>query len=217
MKAMVGARPRLYDYAAADVAWRTGLTYAGGQLGDKKTKIKKLRFGILAEDPKFPLHLPVRRAVAEAVRLLTAAGHEAVYLSPEECCVSQALEVAWTMFNLDDVPLGIVKAGGEQPSPSVVRTAEMWSKVDQSSLAHLKTLAPLKQLSALHRRKGQIAEVWHRLWKAHGLDAVVGPAAQSTAVEHDFYGLPPYTVLQNLLDVSYVPNKFMAIPAADTQ
>jgi amidase len=45
---------------------------------------------------------------------------------------------------------------------------------------------------------------WHSAFNDFGLDALLGPGAHSTAVAHDTYGSMPYTVIFNLLDVSYL-------------
>jgi hypothetical protein len=44
--------------------------------------------------------------------------------------------------------------------------------------------------------------VWRRLWNKYGIDAVLAPAAQHTAVAHDRFLIPAYTTLLNCLDVS---------------
>ena len=45
---------------------------------------------------------------------------------------------------------------------------------------------------------------WRKLWVERKLDAVLSPGNQGTAVKHDEYGLPPYTVVWNCLDVSFM-------------
>lgn len=191
-KAVLGARPALYDSAALDVGWR-----------DVQSQIRtKLRIGILPEDPTYPLHPPVRNAVAGAARLLEQSGHEIVHLQPNDCCISDAVQVAWAMFGLDNTGEGILEAGGETPNGSLRRVAEEWAKVSHDFVGELDSLEGLDKLSGLHLKKAAIADIWRKLWNSHGLDAVVGPGARTTAVEHDQFGLLPYTVFLNLLDVS---------------
>jgi amidase len=62
-------------------------------------------------------------------------------------------------------------------------------------------LDSLRTFAALNVKREDIAESWNKLWAMHGLDAVMGPGAQNSAVEHDAYNMPPYTVFLNLLDV----------------
>lgn len=64
------------------------------------------------------------------------------------------------------------------------------------------TETEIDRLSNANIRRSAAIENWRKIWNLNKLDAVVGPAAQNTAVEHDMYGLPPYTVFLNVLDVS---------------
>jgi hypothetical protein len=53
-------------------------------------------------------------------------------------------------------------------------------------------------------QKGQIMKVYHDIIVQNQLDGFIMPPYQSTAQPHDLYGVPVYTVLANLLDVSRV-------------
>ena len=199
MKAVIGTRPRQYDATVVDVPWRTDVT-----VGDSVNNEKRLRLGVLAEDPMFPLHPPVRKALDDAVRRLQADGHEMVFLSADECRVSHAMQVAMRMFDLDDTPNKVLAAGDEESIPGfmcmVHREGDMdWDFVSRDLDS---CESGLEKLSVLNGKRKEVAETWRKLWKTHGIDAVIGPAAQNTAVEHDQYGFPPYTVFLNVLDVS---------------
>ena len=67
-KAIIDAGPATLDSTATDVPWRQV----------KQRLDSKLRIGVLAEDPSYPLHPPVKRALAEAVRKVEATGHQLV-------------------------------------------------------------------------------------------------------------------------------------------
>ncbi|UNI16476.1 Amidase [Purpureocillium takamizusanense] len=195
LKSVIDARPWLHDATAVDVPWRdVSRDFVG----------RKLRLGLLAEDPVFPLHPPVRKAVAEAVRLLEAAGHEVVRLTVEEGQMATAAQVAWHLFALDDGPARTVAAAGEPPIPSLLCMAERVSGLDMSFVADVPAAAVdggLKRLAALNVKRHEIEDRWRRVWVERGpLDGVVAPSAQNTAVEHDEYGAPPYTLLLNVLD-----------------
>ncbi|GJN68078.1 hypothetical protein PLICBS_002121 [Purpureocillium lilacinum] len=198
LKTVIDARPWLHDATAVDVPWRdVSQDFAG----------RKLRLGLLAEDPTYPLHPPVRKALAEAVRLLESAGHEVVRLTAEECQTARAGQVAWQCFSLDDAPSRAVDASGEPAIPSRVCTLERLRGVDMGFVADLPPSSGddsnggLKRLAALNVKRQEIEDRWRRVWVERGrLDGVVAPAAQNTAVEHDEFGIPPYTMLLNVLD-----------------
>lgn len=40
---------------------------------------------------------------------------------------------------------------------------------------------------------------WNSLWAQNKLDVILCPSAETTAVPHDMFGLPPYTMVWNLL------------------
>ncbi|KJK92494.1 hypothetical protein H633G_03630 [Metarhizium anisopliae BRIP 53284] len=175
VKAVLQAKPASYDASALDVNWRD----VQGQFG------RKLRFGLLPEDSTYPLHPPVRRTVAEASRLLQASGHEVVELQSDECRISEALQVAFALFALDETADGIVKAAGEPPIPSRIRINQEMGKAPQE------------------------------LWQKYEIDAVIGPGGRTTAIEHDEFTLPPYTVLMNVLDCPACIIPFGRVTASD--
>lgn len=42
---------------------------------------------------------------------------------------------------------------------------------------------------------------WQKIWTEHELDVILTPGAENTAVLHDTYGIPVYTMVWNLLEV----------------
>ncbi|KAJ6441519.1 fatty-acid amide hydrolase [Purpureocillium lavendulum] len=195
LKTVIDARPRLHDVTAIDVPWR--------DVSSGFTEGRKLRLGLLAEDPTYPLHPPVRKALDEAVRLLEAAGHQVVRLAADECWTAEAAQVAWQCFSLDDGPSREVAASGEPAIPSRGCIVERLRQVDMGFVADLppkEADGGLQRLAALNVKRLEIEDAWRRVWVERGLDAVVAPSAQNTAVEHDEFGLPPYTMLLNVLD-----------------
>ncbi|OAR01444.1 hypothetical protein LLEC1_06531 [Akanthomyces lecanii] len=91
MKVVVDSRPWKLDPTAIDVPWRDVKIEAG----------RKLRIGIMAVDPAFPLHPPIRDAVKEASDKLAAAGLELIQLQPSECLLWEAIQTAFSLFMLD--------------------------------------------------------------------------------------------------------------------
>lgn len=194
IKSVVDSRPALVDSTATDVPWRSI---------DPLKPV--LRFGVLAEDPLFPWHPPVKAAVTDTADLLRSQGHEVVYLTSQQCLVGESYDVASQMFGLDKTAARILADSGEPLVPSLlyIREAVRGVSFDRSYLRDTRAIKDrLERLSILNVKMSEIQESWREVWAECRLDAVVGPGAQNTAVEHDMYALAPYTCLFNLLDVS---------------
>ncbi|KAJ9603676.1 hypothetical protein H2200_011862 [Cladophialophora chaetospira] len=192
VKAVVGAVPANLDSTAIDVPWRE-LT---------QTPDPKLRIGVLAEDSSYPLHPPVRRALAEAVKKLQTNGHQVIQLSQEQGHVADASDVATALFGLETgTSVGHIKASGEPFVPSLTQGNQPVNRGVERFVPDISDLGKLQQYAALTVKRQEISEDWRRIWLELNLDAVIGPPAQNTAVPHDTYGWPPYTAHLNLLDV----------------
>lgn len=196
LKSVINSRPALLDYTVADVPWRI--------VGSPKAK---LRFGVLAEDPLLPWHPPVKKAVSDTADLLRAQGHEIVSLTAQECLTAASYDVATQLFGLDKTSAEILAKGGEPLVPSLVfiREAMKEVKFDRDFLPDTRAIKDgLERLATLNVKRYEIQDLWKKMWVARGLDAVIGPGAQTTAVEHDMYALAPYTCLFSFLDVSFI-------------
>lgn len=192
VKAVIDAVPATLDSTAIDVPWR--------QVAPNPSS--KLRIGVLAEDPSYPLHPPVKRALAEAVKKVRADGHEIFQLSPEQGHVADATEVAASLFSLESgTSVGHIKASGEPFIPSLAAGHQPANRGEHNFVPDISQLGKLQQYAALSVKRQEISEDWRRIWLELKLDAVIGPPAQNTAVPHDMYGWPPYTAHLNLLDV----------------
>ncbi|OCT53037.1 Acetamidase [Cladophialophora carrionii] len=191
-KVVIDSVPGALDSTAIDVPWR--------QLDP--TAESKLRIGVLAEDPSYPLHPPVKRALEEAIRRIQADGHQVIQLSAEQGRVADATEVAARLFTLEtETTVGHIKASGEPPVPSVAAQHQPANRGERSFVPDISKLGKLQQYAALTVKRQELSEDWRKLWSDLKLDAVIGPPAQNTAVPHDTYGWPPYTAHLNLLDV----------------
>lgn len=219
MKAVLDARPARLDATALDVPWQLPPIKTTTTTTTTTTETP-LRFGLLAEDPIFPLHPPVRRALADAAARLRAAGHDVVPLSAAEGLVAPSYDVATQMFALDRTSAATVLRGGEPfvPSLAAARAAMREVRFDRAAVPDTRAMMGeegladgLARLSILHRKRADIQEAWLGTWRGRGLDAVVGPGAQNTAVEHDQYGPAPYTALANFLDVCRASGAIAAI------
>ncbi|KAJ5323228.1 hypothetical protein N7476_001828 [Penicillium atrosanguineum] len=152
-----------------------------------------LRIGVMCEDPQRPVHPPMERALAEAVKKLTAAGHQIVDLKDKISFVAEACAVSWEYFSIDPdrTPLSHIARGGEPPVPSLRFTYDLDGKGP---------VPDLRKLFTLNVSQRDIMAKMRRVFVEHKLDVIIGPGYQSCAVPHDTYGLPMYTVLENLVD-----------------
>jgi amidase len=154
-------------------------------------------FGVMLEDPKYPLHPSVLRNLSAALQKLSAAGHKLIQLGnelPKDIISSVAL-TAMTVLGMDPdkTAVGYVARGGEPLVPSI-------------STATLPELAKMKPningVFNLNTDINNFRSMFRQVIVDKNLDGILMPAYQSTAVPHDTLGVPSYTVLANLLDVS---------------
>ena len=192
-KAVIDARPFNHDSTVLDVPWRSV----------SLEQRRKLRLGLLPEDPLFPLHPPVKDTITKAVQILQSHGHEIVILDPGECYIAAANQVAGSLLSLDNTPGEIIASSGEPVVPSMAMFADQLNSIGWNFVPDLSQMDRLQKFGALQNLRGEIIDSWRKLWVEHNLDAVISPSAQSTAVEHDQYGWPAYSLLLNLLDVSF--------------
>jgi amidase len=103
--------------------------------------------------------------------------------------------LAWKFFLLDPkkTPISYLRQAGEPIVPSIGKTMVEELRAFEPSLDALWDLN-LERLKILH--------AWHKVMVENDLDAILMPGNSATAVKHDTYGLTPFTVLQNLLNVS---------------
>jgi hypothetical protein len=105
--------------------------------------------------------------------------------------------LAWKFFLLDPkkTPMGHLTDAGEPLVPSLKATME----------EELLSFEPsLDGLWDMNLQKMKIVHAYHKLVVENELDAILMPGNSATAVPHDTYGITPFTVLQNLLNVSLV-------------
>ena len=196
MNAIVGdGHAWKYDHTAAAAPWHNSPRAISERNGS-------LTIGILSEDEHFPLHPPVKRALDSAIEALTRSGHRIIKIksSSEELSVAYASRLAFQYFVYGPSE-DIIGASGEPLVKSVARwDSPMFTgpfPVDQE-------LGPFQKIQNLHEARQKVSDSWRRVWVDQKLDVLLAPGAQNTAVAHDTYGWPPYTVIWNVLDVSFV-------------
>lgn len=190
METTLARRPWDYDASSVNTPWRN--------LDDG---VKTLTIGLLPEDPNYPLHPPVRRALNDAVLALEAAGHNVVHLpSDPSRSASVGGRLGFSYFGMTSSGLdALANTIGEPLVPSVKRNVHPFNDDKPPISPELDTA---HQLSEFLRLRSGYADSWRSTWRDNNLDVVVGPGAISTAVPHDTYGAPVYTLMWNVLDVS---------------
>ncbi|OGM45382.1 general amidase-B [Aspergillus bombycis] len=185
MSTVLKAEPWRYDVTTIGSPWVTTLNLPS-----------LLTIGVLGEDPQFPIHPPVRRAIESAITELGKKGHRIVRLehAPSRG-VAYASRLAFQYFTYGP-HVDHIKASGEPLVASVAKLANpMFTgpfPVDQEGVFEI--------IDGLHNARKAYAEAWRRTWVQSGIDVLLTPGAQNTATPHDTYGWPPYTVIWNLLD-----------------
>ncbi|KAJ3531288.1 hypothetical protein NM208_g8946 [Fusarium decemcellulare] len=187
MNTVISGRPAKYDSTALDLPWRTPVLPS------------KLCIGVLPEDPAYPLHPPVRRVLDSAVASLTRAGHKIIQLPHDTArSVETGLLIAFQYFELGHEPdEDLAAILGEPLVKSVAAKMHPFTNAQRPVPLELDAI---HRLDKLDRLRAHYVQEWKRTWFDNGLDAILAPGADKTAVPHDTYGMVPYTALFNLLD-----------------
>ncbi|KAJ5721225.1 uncharacterized protein N7483_009159 [Penicillium malachiteum] len=158
------------------------------------TKSDRLTIGVLPEDARVPLHPNMQRTLKTAVQKLEDAGHKIVDLSDQVSFLASAAQVAFRFFLLDPDQTAIqhISRSGEP----FIESLNVTYKLDQPKGPE----PTLREIFELNQAKLEIMAQMRRLYLNNKLDAIIGPGYQGTAVPHDTYGLPVYTVIANLVD-----------------
>ncbi|KAL3484516.1 amidase [Aspergillus germanicus] len=181
LKVMCDSNAADLDDYALGVSWR----------GSKRKDV--LVVGVMPEDPLFPLHPPIQRTLETATKKLAAAGHTIVHLANDFLSLSDAKNVAIGYFDMDPdrTSFAHIRASGEPFIPSLSFTYDMTDDRPEPTL---------RQLYELNVKRAALATQMRRAFVEKKLDIIVGVGYQSTAVPHDTYGVPLYTVVNNLLN-----------------
>lgn len=153
-----------------------------------------LTIGVLPEDPKQPLHPSMQRTLAIAIEKLNAAGHQVVDLSGQIPFIATASDLAFDFFRVDpdQTVLKRLSDSGEPAIPSLRFTYNLEGNGTETTL---------RDFFDLNAKKAKISSEMRSVYLENQLDVIIAPGFQTTAVPHDTYGVPMYTVLANLVDV----------------
>ncbi|PKX88929.1 putative general amidase [Aspergillus novofumigatus IBT 16806] len=149
--------------------------------------------GVMAEDPNYPIHPPMQRTLALAVKKLAAAGHRIVDLTGKLPSISDACELSFRYFNMDPdrTALKKISDSGEPPVPSLRVTYNADEPGPEPTL---------RELYDMNVRRSEVMAEVRKAFLENQLDVIIAPGYQSCAAPHDEYGKPLYTVFCNLLD-----------------
>jgi amidase len=182
METMMKAEPWELDDGCLRVPWREVASFQ-----------RPLRIGVILEDLKRPLHPSMLRTMNTAIDRLKAQGHMLESLDSQIPSVWDIAVQAWKYFMLDPQKTAFkyATAAGEPLVKSIFTM-----KVDE-----LEGFQPsLDELWDMNLARKQITSRFHKVMHDLHLDAILMPPYQATAVPHDTWGVPIYTVFANFLD-----------------
>lgn len=189
MSTVLGADPWKYDSTTFAAPWTPPVDIAQDQT---------LTIGVLPEDPQFPLHPPVRRAIESAVTTLEKKGHRIVRLeNTPERDTAYTSRLAFQYFVYGPHDESAITASGE---PLVKSVAQFSSPMFTGPMPVADDLKVFEKIDRLHHARQNVIDAWRQVWVEKKLDVLLAPGAQNTAVPHDTFGWPPYTVMWNLVD-----------------
>ncbi|PSN60281.1 amidase [Corynespora cassiicola Philippines] len=182
MRTVLDSEPWDLDESVINVPWRRVEPFK-----------RPLRFGLIRGHPKRPLHPTVARTLHTTATKLKEQGHSIVLLDDKIPDLWESGIIAWKYFMLDPkkTPVKYVEESGEPwiPSMSIAKHPELdnWE-------------ATLDSLWDLNIERAQVVKEYHDVFVEHQLDAILMPGNHTTAVPHDTYSLPIYTMLVNLIN-----------------
>jgi len=179
-KVVIQSKPWTRDSSSLAVPWR-------------HVPRNVLKIGVMLDDKDYPLAPPVKRALQSALTKLKAAGHH-VTLCPGLPSLRRAAVIAGAFFSMDNAmtPLSHLK-NVEDPIASLAHTSTR--NLVQSRKYNIDDLWDSNTALSEYR------EEWLGQWRAADIDVLLCPGARATAVPHDTFGMPVYTLIWNLLDV----------------
>jgi Asp-tRNA(Asn)/Glu-tRNA(Gln) amidotransferase A subunit family amidase len=183
LETVIKSKPWDFDYTALAMPWHP--------VPEKKT----LTIGVLLECPTWPVTPPIMRAMKTATEKLKQAGHNVIMLGNFPS-FKEATKLSWKFFDIDNEGTGFkhIDASGE---PWVNSVADMYTPPPEGRKT--KTLGDLLDMNV---KQLEFRRDWLKVFMDDKLDVILAPGAHKTAVPHDTFRLPAYTVMWNLLAVS---------------
>ncbi|KIX96407.1 uncharacterized protein Z520_07673 [Fonsecaea multimorphosa CBS 102226] len=180
LETVINSKPWDFDCTALAMPWHP--------VEEKKS----LTIGVILECPTWPVQPPILRALKTATEKLRQAGHSIVMLEKFPS-FKEANHLSFKMFDIDNERTGFkhIEASGE---PLVTSVKDMYTpppggRPDKS----------LGDLFDMNEQRLKFRSDWLKLFVENKLDVIVAPGSHKTAVPHDTFRMPPYTVMWNLL------------------
>ncbi|KAI1612945.1 amidase [Exophiala viscosa] len=180
LEAVIKTKPWDFDYTALAIPWHP--------VPEKKT----LTIGVVLECPTWLVAPPQLRAMKTATDKLKQAGHNVIMLEKFPS-FKEATELSWAFFDIDNEMTGFkhIEASGE---PMVTSVADMYTLPPEG-----RKVKSLGDLLDMNEKYLKFRQEWLKIFVDNKMDVILAPGAHKTAVPHDTFRYPPYTVMWNLL------------------
>ncbi|KAK8055717.1 hypothetical protein PG993_000944 [Apiospora rasikravindrae] len=161
LQAVIESRPWNRDPTALAIPWRAEVaTSVPG----------RLRIGLILEDPKYPIHPPVRRTMESSAQALAQAGHEILPLR-DFPSLETAMDLGLDSFSFDNTVewKRHIDVSGEPLVPSLVdNTPLLTRKVEKGGYT-------IDEIFAFNAACLQYKAGWNMVFARHGLDVLICP------------------------------------------
>ena len=149
----------------------------------------KLRIGLLSTDGVVDPHPPIRRAMAETVSKLQAAGHEVVEFVPPFDLWEAAL-TTWALYFQTGAKehLALLEAGGEPAIPQFDYNFKVFKTKELT----------VPELLKHNTQQAAYKSAFQQAWDTHQIDCILSPCAPMAGVPNDFPVWWGYTTIWNL-------------------
>lgn len=155
----------------------------------------KLRIGLWVEDAALPVFPPAARTLREAATALKAAGHDIIPIhNPAPLSEAGAIFALANKLDPNNSVFQILLDGQESPLPALVDI--------EKELPLENREYNLADLWKFNGDREDYRKSWHKVWAENDIDILLCPGARGTAVPHGKFGVPWYTMIWNLLNMS---------------
>ena len=182
LETVIKSKPWDLDYTALGMPWHP------------VEKKETLTVGVILECPSWPVQPTIMRTMKTATNKLKSAGHKVVML-PKFPSFKEATDLSWNFFDVDNSGTGF-KYIEESGEPWVTSVKDLYTPPPEGRKDRT-----LGQLFDMNEKRLKFRSEWLKIFMDNKLDVLVAPGSHKTAVPHDTFRLPPYTVMWNLLSV----------------
>ncbi|KAJ9603096.1 hypothetical protein H2200_012391 [Cladophialophora chaetospira] len=180
LETVIKSKPWDYDYGALAMPWHP--------VEEKKT----LTIGVILECPTWPVQPPILRTLKTAADKLKQAGHNVILLEKFPS-FAEATDLSWNFFDVDNSGTGF-KHIADSGEPWVKSVKDMYTPPPEG-----RKDKSLGDLFDMNEKRIKFRKDWLKVFIDNKLDVIVAPGSHKTAVPHDTFKMPPYTVMWNLL------------------